>query len=211
MITLRSLDLQFFIMARLILFSNPNGRIWQMIRNGVRINKGSRLAYMPSDGANEKVKYRSAWKGWVEENGGEFSVINNSLRGDDAEKEIKRLLDADILVVTGGNTFVLLNHLRESGLDIAIKNFVKEKGKTVLGFSAGAIVMSPTIRMANSWDIDNNDIGMTDFTDLNLISFDIFPHYEEKYENDISDYEKSSGQVVQRLTDDDFVILSTEN
>lgn len=198
-------------MARLILFSNPNEIIWQMIRNEVRIGNGVKLAYMPSDGANEKIKYRSVWKDWTEEKGSEFFVINNSLRGDDSKDEIKKLLNSDVLIITGGNTFVLLNHLRKSGLDEAVKKFANEKGKTILGFSAGAIVMSSTIRMANCGNIDDNEVGMTDFTGLNLIPFDIFPHYDEKYEDVILEYEKSSGQVVQRLTDNDFIIFSTED
>lgn len=198
-------------MSRLILFSNPNEKIWNMLHKEVSIKKGMKLAYMPSDGANEKVKYRESWKSWAEENDGELIFINNSLRGNDAEKEISKLSDSDILVITGGNTFILLNHLRESGLDSAISDFSKQKEKVIIGFSAGAIIMSPTIKMANCGDIDNNEVGMTDFTGLNLIPFDIFPHYESQYEPLICEYEKTSGQVVQRLTDDDFIIFSTED
>lgn len=198
-------------MSKLILFSNPSARIWEMLRREVGISDGMKLAYMPSDGANEKIKYREKWQNWVEQHGGRFVVVNNSFRGDQAEIEVSKLLDADILVITGGNTFVLLNHLRESGLDRAVVEFSKSENKVILGFSAGAIIMSPTIKMANCGDIDNNEVGMTDFTGLNLIPFDIFPHYKEEYASLIKGYEELSGQSVQRLTDDDFLIISTED
>ena len=142
-------------MGKLILFSGPQPSILEKLRKEVFINGSVRVAYMPSDGANQQEKYEIYWKKWVEENDGNFVVIDNSLRGDSTKEESMKILESDVLIITGGNTFVLLNHLRESGLIPAVKQFAQTEGKTILGFSAGAIIMSPTIRMANQgvWTI----------------------------------------------------------
>ena len=58
--------------------------------------------------------------------------------------------------------------------------------------------------------MDDNEVGMTDFTGLNLMSFDIFPHYDRKFEDIIVRYEKGAGQEVKRLTDDDYLVISVE-
>ena len=68
------------------------------------------------------------------------------------EKEInKSLAMADILLVAGGDTFYLMEKLKKSGADKAIKNFIR-KGGIYIGSSAGSIVCCPTIGGAEKFD-----------------------------------------------------------
>ena len=80
----------------------------------------------------------------------------------------------DIIYVSGGNTFYLLNELRKSCAAQAIKNAVKA-GKIYIGESAGAIVAAPDTRYA--MQMDKNGAKTSDFTGLNLVDFCVVPHF----------------------------------
>ncbi|WP_149716111.1 Type 1 glutamine amidotransferase-like domain-containing protein [Campylobacter concisus] len=80
----------------------------------------------------------------------------------------------DIIYVSGGNTFYLLNELRKSRIWQAIKNAVKA-GKIYIGESAGAIAAAPDTKYATL--MDENSVKTSDFTGLNLVDFCIVPHF----------------------------------
>ena len=89
-------------------------------------------------------------------------------------KILATINECDIIYVSGGNTFYLLNELRKSCAAQAIKNAVKA-GKIYIGESAGAIVASPDTRYATL--MDENSPNMSDFTGLNLVNFFTVPHF----------------------------------
>ena len=87
---------------------------------------------------------------------------------------LSAISQCDIIYVSGGNTFYLLNELRKSCAAQAIKNAVKA-GKIYIGESAGAIVAAPDTRYATL--MDENSAKTSDFTGLNLVDFYIVPHF----------------------------------
>ena len=89
-------------------------------------------------------------------------------------KILATINECDIIYVSGGNTFYLLNELRKSCVWQAIKNAVKA-GKIYIGESAGAIVASPDTRYATL--MDENSAKTSDFTGLNLVDFCVVPHF----------------------------------
>jgi len=68
-------------------------------------------------------------------------------------------------MITGGNTFTLLNQLRLSGLEETVKKFWQKGGVVLSGFSAGAIVLTPRIDVASQ----PSGIDPTDMADENLV------------------------------------------
>ena len=80
----------------------------------------------------------------------------------------------DVIYVSGGNTFYLLNELRKSRAAQAIKDAVKA-GKIYVGESAGAIAAAPDTKYATL--MDENSAKMSDFTGLNLVDFCVVPHF----------------------------------
>jgi dipeptidase E len=82
------------------------------------------------------------------------------------------LLESELLIVGGGNTFHLLHHCRRLRLLGAIREAVFA-GTPYLGWSAGANVACPTICTTN--DMPIIDPGGLDA--LGLIPFQINPHY----------------------------------
>lgn len=87
---------------------------------------------------------------------------------------LSAISQCDVIYVSGGNTFYLLNELRKSCAAQAIKNVVKA-GKIYIGESAGAVVAAPDTRYATP--MDENSVNVSDFTGLNLVDFFIVPHF----------------------------------
>jgi dipeptidase E len=81
---------------------------------------------------------------------------------------------ADAVFVGGGNTYALLERLREAGLLDPIRARVRA-GMPYLGSSAGSNVAGPSILTTNDWNV----VGLAAFEALGLVPFNINPHYLE--------------------------------
>ena len=84
--------------------------------------------------------------------------------------------DANIIYFTGGNSFFLIDQLRRTGVDKLLKEEL-EKGKLMIGESAGAIICAPDISYIEKMDPIPKDYSQNDYAGLNLIDFYILPHY----------------------------------
>ena len=83
----------------------------------------------------------------------------------------------DIIYISGGNTFFLLQELKRTGAD---KLLIKEinNGKLYIGESAGAIAVAPDIRYSAEMDKPEKAPDLKDYTGLDLIEFYVVPHYK---------------------------------
>ena len=115
-----------------------------------------------------------------------------------------------VIYVCGGNTFKLLKCVRETNFKDAIEKLL-ERGGVYIGVSAGSIILAPTIKAAVTIDPDPNIVGISDFSGLNIVNFEIHPHYEQEEESEIADYEKTTSRRVVRLTDTQALIVSDNN
>jgi len=83
---------------------------------------------------------------------------------------------ADVLLVGGGNTYALLDHIRRNGWAGPAAAWVRAGG-TFMGDSAGAVLAGDDIDVARF--ADPNDVGITDTTGLALLpGVLVRPHYE---------------------------------
>lgn len=195
-------------MKRIILFSAPTpSNIDKMLSLIFPKEMAKKVfAYMPSDGANCPQKYRDEWKGYAEKHGAEFRYIDNSK--ENAVDEVNNLLEANILIITGGNTFKLLDLLRGSGLDKAIKEFASKNEFVLAGFSAGALVLTPNIEVCNLPNYDKNEVGLKDLTGLNIVNFEVLPHYsEQEHEDSLNEYKTHTINEVREITNEDCIVL----
>ncbi len=88
------------------------------------------------------------------------------------ENPINAIEEAEAIVVGGGNTWRLLQKVRENGLINPIKQKVAS-GTKYIGWSAGSNLACPTIKTTNDMPI----IDPKGFEAINLIPFQINPHY----------------------------------
>lgn len=91
----------------------------------------------------------------------------------------KAIEDAEGIVVGGGNSFALLDRLYSEGLVETVAQKVLS-GTPYIGWSAGANLACPTIKTTNDMPI----VYPPSLDALNLIPFQINPHYHElRFEN----------------------------
>lgn len=193
---------------KIILFSIPTETNQEKIYQEMfpKELKQKVFAYMPSDGSNNPEKFTKLWENISKQHNAEFLYINNCAR--DIKKEINKLNTANILLITGGNTFSLLKRLKETGMDKAIINFTKKDNFVLAGFSAGALVITPNISVCNLEKFDNNEVGLEDLDALNLVNFEIFPHYKKEDSDVVEKYSEQTKNNVRTIGDEEYIILN---
>lgn len=196
---------------RLVLFSQPSPTVWEKLDVALfpEYIKDRVFAYMPSEGdaVEFNAQFATIWEEYTEKNHAKLVLIDNSKRGHEAEFEAEKLKSANILMITGGNTFKLLDHLRKSGLDKAIIEFWEKDGVVLSGFSAGAIVLSPSIETASIYG-DVNEPGLTDFTALKIVDFEIWPHYEPDQAQEAANYKSKILCDLKLIGNEEVIIIN---
>lgn len=111
----------------------------------------------------------------------------------------------DLVYIAGGNTFRLLRSIKhhENGVG-RLKGLLSNKD--IIGVSAGSIILTPTIRIANEIEPDDY-LEVDSFESLGLVSFEIYPHFEKKVSREVSDYEKKYVTRVKKLTNDEYLLI----
>jgi dipeptidase E len=87
---------------------------------------------------------------------------------------LKTIENSNLLIIGGGNTFALLKCIQELHLIEVIRAKVNS-GTPYIGWSAGSNLACPTIATTNDMPI----VQPTNFNSLNLIPFQINPHYTD--------------------------------
>lgn len=194
-------------MKRIVLFSTLTARNEKTVLARILPSsmKNKTIAYMPSGGIEGAQEYIKQWEVIAHKYDAKFRLINNRSRN---KEEKDKLLTSNILVISGGNTFNLLHNLRESGLEKSIKSFAAKPDFILAGFSAGAIVLTPSIEVCNLPGFDENQMRINDFSGLGMVNFEIFPHYEEKIHKTILEsYRKTAANKVKEITDENYISI----
>lgn len=197
---------------RLVLYSIPDGGVLEKIEDKIfQKDRKTVLGYMPADGNNPKPNFTPFWQSLAAKHGAIFVYIDNSRKP--TKKELEDISSVNSLCIMGGNVFALLHNLRESGLDKVILEKSKEKDFVYSGFSAGAIIVTPDIRIADEkhgWSFggDKNEDDILDTKALGLVDFEILPHFDVKADSKkLRQYEEKYQTKVKALTDSDFLII----
>lgn len=194
-------------MKRILLFSalteaNRRSVLDQLFPSAIQ-NKV--FSYMPSSGVKDSNPYIEQWRAIAQEHDAQFNVVDNSIRN---AREQKKLLSSNIVLISGGNTFSLLQNLRKSGLDKKIGEFVGKSEFVLAGFSAGALVLTPNIKVCNLPEFDENLVKLEDFSGLDLVDFEVFPHYDERSQKiTLENYRKATTNRVREIMDEDYIII----
>lgn len=96
---------------------------------------------------------------------------------------LDNLFTSNVIYLSGGNTFRFIYNLKARGLMDKLKDYARRDNTTFIGVSAGSMIMTPTIRTTaiyhqHKGDFDAlNELGLADFTGLNLVDFEFVPHF----------------------------------
>lgn len=137
-----------------------------------------------------------------------FEVIMIDL---ESTQDLERVFDGvDVIYVKGGNSFYLLNAMRQSGFDLFVEELL-EKGLIYLGESAGAYVACPTIEMARWKHQDRDIVGLEDLTALGIVPFVVSAHYEDSLKETLEPHVKGCKYKVELLRDNEVIIYENQN
>ncbi len=138
--------------------------------------KNKKVAYIPT------AKNGNGEGGWSESNSWQYLLKNsngpecieleNYLHGIDR----KLFKNKDVIWITGGAAGYLMYWVLRTGFNELLPELLKEK--IYVGSSAGAMITGPDLRVCD-WYIDENEKGASNIPSLNLVDFDIYPHYDD--------------------------------
>ncbi|MBO5939042.1 MAG: Type 1 glutamine amidotransferase-like domain-containing protein [Clostridia bacterium] len=117
----------------------------------------------------------------------------------------------DIVEMIGGNPYYLLNSIRKNCFLGALEYF--SQNKCIIGCSAGALVLTPTLNLINLYSPEMNIVGLKDLSACNLTNIQILPHYSKfikrynGFEEKCLQYEYFNKCEVIRLNDGEGVII----
>jgi len=133
----------------------------------------------------------------------QFESIGVSLTGLHTFADPMTAIDkTDAIIVGGGNTFRLLKTLQELSLIEALRTAVRT-GTPYWGASAGANVACPSIRTTNDMPI----VEPRTFEALDLVSFQINPHYLDEPSDPDEVKETREFRIKEFLEENDVVVV----
>ncbi|KOP64679.1 hypothetical protein AMS62_04975 [Bacillus sp. FJAT-18019] len=139
---------------------------------------GKKVTFIPTASISEEITHyiRTAIEAFEK-----LGVIVDELDISRAPlEEIKEKLERnDMIYVSGGNTFYLLQELRKSGADKIITDQVSS-GKLYIGESAGSIITSPNIEYVKFMDDIGKATTLKSYEGLNFINVYPVPHYNNE-------------------------------
>ena len=160
------------------------------------------LAYIPSKLDGSKDYYQQVQTYYSSLGVEEFTYF--PLEEPYSLEDIEEVLESNIIYLSGGNAFYFLQNIKKHGFDIHLKKYA-QNGGTILGVSAGANILTPTIVTATipHDKIDKNEVRLTDMKGLDLVDFEFAPHFDnsENFIRELTDYSKQTGHTIYGVPD----------
>lgn len=137
--------------------------------------QGKVVTFIPTASTPESYKeYVKLGQESLEELG--LKVVPLDVATASSEEIRSTLSEGDLIYVSGGNTFYLLQELKRKGADKLIQEEI-EGGKPYIGESAGAMILAPSIEYVRLMDETHVASKLASFAALGLISRYPLPHY----------------------------------
>lgn len=163
------------------------------------INK-CRLLFIPNEKATEEAISSDLYYDRMKE----FGFVKENVYVFDHNNPDKfRNLDIDVLYISGGNTFGTLDKIRKCNFDNDIIRYVKS-GVIYIGGSAGAHIVSKNIKHVENYD--ENTVGLTDYSGLDLFDEVLICHYTKSRKYDFEQLTRHSKFKAYALTDEDSIV-----
>ena len=175
---------------KVILFSNSGEPIYAWCKKDIakfcRDNK--ELTFVSAATVYSPEEYYEKAKKSLEEVGLKLTYLILD------KNPIAQVTNAKALIVGGGNTYQLIKKLSENNLLSLIKKKVLN-GVPYIGLSAGANITGPNILTTNDWNVS----GSTHFDGLNIVPFNINPHYNAPKDKVLSSAETRDDRIKEYL------------
>ena len=110
-----------------------------------------------------------------------------------------RLAEVDVVYLPGGDPFHLLDQTRKTGFDAWLKEALRSK--VYVGGSASAVLVAPTIKVAEAVFEYPSDIKLTDLSGLGYVNFEVVPHCDMALFEKTEAYAKAAKSPVYAIDD----------
>jgi dipeptidase E len=169
---------------RLVLYSGYAEENSPIDLEAIRLTgrKSPKILFIPSANHIPDFEYEYVKETYAEH--GVKHIIQFNIDRPYSLKDAERIIAwADMIYLSGGNTFYFLESIRRNHFDRLLKDFVARSG-VLAGLSAGSIIMTPTIATASypSFDRDENSVNLRNLDALGLVNFEFFPHFTHEPE-----------------------------
>ncbi|MDP2638148.1 MAG: Type 1 glutamine amidotransferase-like domain-containing protein [Candidatus Levybacteria bacterium] len=168
--------------------------------------KGKKIAYIPT-AANGQ-----GWESWKTGGSWELSQslsadISLILLEDYWNKDVASQLEGkDVIWFAGGQPGYLLYWIRRTQIDKHIKRIL-DSGTLYVGSSAGSMIAGKSDEVTE-WYEGENEHGANAIPTLNLVDFDIYPHFRDEQLEYIKKHYK--GNKLYLLKDGEEIIVEDE-
>lgn len=124
-------------------------------------------------------------KSWLEKDrqtlvDGGFEVTDYTITDKTSEQIKEAVSPMDIIFVSGGNTFYLLEKAQQSNFIPLLRDFVINQGKIYIGSSAGSIFAGPDVNPVRDLDNISKAPNLKYFEGARLVDFVVLPHWGSK-------------------------------
>lgn len=122
------------------------------------------------------------------------------------------LMNYDVVELIGGNPYYLLDSIRKNGYSEALAVFANSK--VIIGCSAGALVLTPSLDLIDLYSPEMNIVGLEDLSACRLTDIRVLPHYSkflnryDRFEEKCALYEQENACSVLRLNDGEGVLIN---
>jgi dipeptidase E len=180
-----------------------DARLCQLMKH-----RGNRIGYIPS-GPDPSFRFFSQKRSYYARYGLDLAIFYDLDYNHD-RAELEDLLACDAVHLSGGNTGAFLTRLNRSGMGDVLRNWATNGG-LLIGTSAGAILMTPTIAVDALFG-SGHPQDVKDGTALDLVPFEFFPHAqaEPTYLRDLLAYSTCTSRPIIACSDGDGVIVSND-
>lgn len=172
-----------------------------------KLGKYDQMLYIPIAMDPNDVPYNACYE-WINGTFNPLGISNITMWTDIKNKTLRELQGFSAIYISGGNTFHLLNEIRDRIFYAALIDYIATGG-IVYGGSAGAIILGADIRTCAH--ADPNVVGLQHFDGLNLIGgYSVWCHYEAANDQLIERYIKNFQHPIIALTEETGIYVSDQ-
>lgn len=169
--------------------------------------RGNKVAYISSQPqTGERPYYLSTIR--------DYQAIDNDIQVDYfdlsenfSDEQLLGLTAYGTIYLSGGNTYVFMDSANKRDLLFVLKKHMEQDG-LLIGASAGAIMMTPSIDIASNED--ENTPNLEDTTAFGFLDFEFHPHFSNSSEElkYLSQYHKEKGVEIYVCKNGDGLFVS---
>lgn len=167
---------------------------------------GNRLAYVASGPEPDRYFFTNA-QSYYDRSDLDLPLFFD-LDEPHAEEEIAALFACDAIHLAGGHTGEFLERLKRGGMLERLRNWALAGG-ILVGVSAGAILMAPTIA-TDALFVGRKPEDITDGDALDLVPFEFFPHLSDDaaYLSALLRYSMRTARPIVACNDSDGIVVT---